>query len=76
MGLYKTEDACAGGDLKCLMAGWLWQDGTPYDPTVWHHWFHTCLTPAIKCAVITHNGWKGRECSKKASYICEKGRYS
>ena len=38
IGLFKRADDCSGKDVECRRQRWSWEDGTPYDNTVYHHW--------------------------------------
>ena len=90
IGLLKKADDCRSNDLECRRQRWSWEDGTPYEYTVFHHWNDyeggqnkyygnpLFLEPqtGMLCTRMIAGDWFGVPCHQKYHCACKKNLHT
>ena len=86
LGLTKGGDACEKDDVKCRRERWSWEDGTPYDYSVYSEWsdsegeknkyndsqqFKEPESGEL-CTGMIIGSWYGFQCNETHHCLCKK----
>ena len=73
LGLSKEGDACKKDDVKCRRERWSWEDGTPYEYSVYHEWSEGEEPESGElCTGMIMGSWYGFLCNETHHCLCKK----